>query len=142
MAKIALTWLVAILLIGCAYNVPSTTTVYAKEPIIKVELSIDEMITKYAMEFGVSEKTMKDVMDCENVAHDPTLQSGLHYTKDHPEWGVKKGDRELSFGLVQIHLPSHPSVSYEEATNSDYSIRFLARGLSEGRGSQWSCFRD
>jgi len=39
---------------------------------------------------------------------------------------VSNGEwREPSFGLAQIHLPSHPSVSKEEALDAYFSIDFL-----------------
>lgn len=34
-------------------------------------------------------------------------QSNLRYPKDRPDWGVKAGDRELSFCFAQIHSPAH-----------------------------------
>ena len=34
-------------------------------------------------------------------------QSNLVYAEDKPHWGVKKGDRELSFCFFQIHEPAH-----------------------------------
>jgi hypothetical protein len=57
---------------------------------------------------------------------DPALQSRCRYKEDHPEWGVKKGDRELSWGLVQIHLPTNPNVKKEQATDPEFSIKYLA----------------
>lgn len=96
-------------------------------------------VSRYAFVYSVDEKLMLTILNCENPAHDTLLQSRLHYTRDHPEWGVKKGDRELSFGVSQIHLPTAPDVSLEEATNMDFSIKYLAREISLGHASRWSC---
>lgn len=51
------------------------------------------------------------------------------------------GDRGNSFGLVQIHLPSHPSITKEQALDEEYAIDFLAKNLSEGKGYLWTCYR-
>lgn len=105
---------------------------------VKID-SIDAMVYKYAAQYNVSPSLMFKIINCENVNRIPTLQSGLRYTRDHPEWGVKAGQRELSYGIVQIHLPSHPTVTYEQATDPDFSIHFLAKGLVDG--VSWSCNR-
>lgn len=104
---------------------------------VKQVITVDQMVYKYAEQYNVSPTLMFKIMNCENTARIPTLQSGLRYTVDHPEWGVKAGDRELSYGLVQIHLPSHPTVTYEQATDPEFSIEFLAKGLVSG--VKWSC---
>lgn len=133
---------------------PSETEVY-NEPVktveaIKVELPIEPvkavsdfpaLIEKYAQEFQVSRALITELIILENGKWDETLQSYHRYATDRPEWGVKAGDRERSFGLAQIHLPSHPNITYEQATDGDFSIRFIAKAISEGRGSQWSCYR-
>lgn len=92
-----------------------------------------------ATQHGVSASLMISIIDCENKNWQPDLQSGLYYKKDRPKQGLVKGQREQSFGLVQIHLPDHPSISYEQATNPTFSINFLAQELRAGRGGQWSC---
>lgn len=93
-----------------------------------------------ATEHSVSASLMISIIDCENKNWQPDLQSGLYYKKDRPKQGLVKGQREQSFGLVQIHLPDHPSISYEQATNPTFSINFLAQELRAGRGGQWSCY--
>jgi len=77
---------------------------------------------------------------CENRTLIYNQQSNLLYSRDHPEWGTHKGDREQSYGLAQIHLPSHPEISYEEAINPDYAVKYIASQLSKGKGKQWSCY--
>lgn len=38
-------------------------------------------------------------------------QSKERYLKDRPEYGVKAGDRELSFCIFQIHAPAHDATA-------------------------------
>lgn len=131
---------IAILMLSTvqAAQAPVVVAIPVKQEVKEVEeLTVDQMVYKYAEQYNVSPTLMFKIMNCENTGRIPTLQSGLRYTVDHPEWGVKAGDRELSYGLVQIHLPSHPTVTYEQATDPEFSVEFLAKGLVSG--VRWSC---
>lgn len=95
---------------------------------LKVDTSSPEWIkmriAHYASIYGVSESTMNAVIKCES-----------NY---NPEaWGDKGNSR----GLVQIHYPSHPTISDAQATDVEFALDFLARMLKEGRGSLWTCYR-
>lgn len=98
-------------------------------------------VCKYAKEYGVSATQIANIINCENRGWNPTLQSGLYYKKDRVNEGVYEGQREQSYGLAQIHLPAHKNISYSQATDPDFSIEYLAKSLSEGKGSQWTCYR-
>jgi hypothetical protein len=138
--------LVAFLPLCLSYAMAPTSHKMAQEA-LKVErreiVAPDDFqmtVSRYSFVYGVSEATMFRILNCENPEHDTMLQSRQVYTRDHPEWGVKKGDRELSWGVSQIHLPTAPDVSLEEATNMDFSIKYLAREISLGHASRWSCY--
>lgn len=124
-----------------------THTSVAKAPSIPAQpvppkvLTVSELVVKYSDQYKVSAMTMSATIKCENKQLDPKLQSYMRYTRDHPEWGVKKGEREKSFGLVQIHLPAHPDISYAQATDPDFAIKFMASEFSKGRAWQWTCYR-
>ena len=98
-----------------------------------------EIVSVKSKEYGVSEGLMVDVISCENVSWDTTLQSKIKYNFNDPRRGIVFGEREKSYGLVQIHLPDHPYVSYEQATDPEFSIDFMAKNIAEGRLSWWSC---
>lgn len=51
------------------------------------------------------------------------------------------GDNGKSFGIAQIHLPSHPEITKEQALDPAFAIEYLAKEISEGNGGQWSCWR-
>lgn len=102
--------------------------------------SIADLIDKYSQKYDVSSATMVQIVKCESY-FDPTIQSIDTYNQDYPNWEVKKGDRELSFGLVQIHLPSHPEITKAEALDPDFSLNYLAYHLSLGQESMWTCAR-
>lgn len=54
---------------------------------------------------------------------------------------VKNGVREQSFGVAQIHLPSHPHITKEQALSPFWAINWMAEEWLNGRESKWSCFR-
>ena len=119
-----------------AYNAPGRT-----EIVEVIDMSIPTRIKHYATLYNVSEATMTRIVECEsNFIED--AQSIHTYKRDRPELGVKKGEREKSYGLVQVHLPSHPNITYEQAIDPDFSLNFLALNLSEGRGYLWTCFKE
>ena len=82
---------------------------------------------------------MNKVVNCES-GYVVDIQSNHRYKKDRPHEGVVKGQQEQSFGLVQVHLPAHPSVSLEQAIDPEFAIDFLAKNLAKGRGTMWSCY--
>lgn len=110
-------------------------------PAFADSLNLSDLINKYATKYNVATSTMTHIIDCESGAS-TTIQSFYHYTKDHPEWGVKKGDRELSFGLVQIHLPAHKDITLDQALDPYFSVNFLAQQLADGQGHIWACYTD
>lgn len=92
---------------------------------------IKKEIATVAKEYGVSAHVMETVIKCESM-YDTDIQS--HHRR--PD-----GTREQSFGLVQIHLPDHPSVTYDQAIDPQFAIRFLAEKLQAGQGRLWTCYR-
>jgi len=50
--------------------------------------------------------------------------------------------REDSWGLAQIHLPSHPSVSREMAQDPDFALEFMAMKFAKGKQKLWTCYKN
>lgn len=86
--------------------------------------TIDELIVQKASEYQVSEALMREIIHCESSGNPNAI-----------------GDNGQSFGLVQIHLPSWPDISEEQALNPDFATTFLAEKLSKGQGYLWTCHR-
>lgn len=105
--------------------VPKELMVYTKNDLI-------QLTYKYAEIYNVNPKTMLNIINCENTEWDIDLQSRIIN---------KKGIREESYGLSQIHLPSHPDISKEQATDPDFALEFMAKNISKGKISMWSCAR-
>lgn len=110
---------------------------------IEIRKPFDEIIQRKADEYQVSFDKISAIIDCENKDRDPSLQSRMKYTEGqisrNQNWGVV-GEREKSFGLVQIHLPAHPTISKQQAIDPEFSIDFLAKHLSLGNGRWWTCY--
>lgn len=82
-----------------------------------------EMVNKMAMKYKVSAITLSQVIKCES-GFDPN----------------KVGDHGTSFGLVQIHLPAHPTITKEQALDPFFSAEFIARSFAQNKQSMWSCY--
>ena len=75
-------------------------------------------------------------------------QSRERYPKDRPEYGVKAGDRELSFCYFQIHAPAHAKTAKhlgleDYATNPESCVK-MARVVYEQAGKSfkpWTVFQ-
>lgn len=101
----------------------------------------------FAQKYQVSADTMMKIINCENKSYDPKLQSFHRYTEGqisrNPGWG-EIGDREKSYGLVQIHIPAGHTwngdrITKEMAQDPYLSIEFLAYHISKGNISWWTC---
>jgi hypothetical protein len=73
---------------------------------------IDELIARYAT--GTKAYQMKRTLYCESGYKN--IQSNI----------VKNGIREPSYGIAQIHQPSHPTVTREQALNPEFAIKFMS----------------
>ena len=104
----------------------------------KIE-TIEEKIARYSEMYGVPYSRIYNTIECE-TAHtfDTNIQSNLRYDFSSKKRGIVLGEREQSYGLAQIHLPDHPEVTIEQATNPDFAIEFMAKNMSLGR-KWWYC---
>jgi hypothetical protein len=81
---------------------------------------------------------MEAIIGCES-GWDTAIQSKHTYQERNVPKGYEVGDREQSFGLVQIHLPAHPSISKEQAKDPEFALEFLAKNLAAGKAGMWTC---
>lgn len=98
------------------------------------------MVRQYAHVYNVSYYTMDRVIQCESQ-YNPYVQSNHRYKEDRPHEGVVAGQREQSFGLVQIHLPAHPHITRQQAESPEFAVEFLAKSIADGQLGKWSCAR-
>lgn len=87
------------------------------------EETLQEKGERIASEYGVPFSVM-----------DSIIQSESGWNPDPP--GHNDGGK--SAGLVQINLPSHPEITREQAMDPEFSLRFLASEIKDGREWQWT----
>lgn len=93
-------------------------------------------------------KTAWDIINCESpkqmdgdtMYYYPKGQSTLFYSYTDEARGIYKGDKERSFGIVQISLPHWPEVTLEQAQDPHFSIQFLTEHI-EDNPQYWSCYK-
>lgn len=109
----------------------------------KTKSELISIVDELAAQYGVSAYDMKRVINCES-GWQPEIQSQHTYTvgqaQRNPQWGIVAGEQERSFGLVQIHLPAHPTVEEYQATDPYFAIEFMAYWFSQGKQSWWTCY--
>lgn len=90
---------------------------------IKMELkeTIDKYIRAMAVEYGVDAELAVDIAHCE---------SGLNH--------LAVGDKGKSFGLWQIHLPAHPSVTTTMALDPIWATEWAMPRLKD-TPYIWTC---
>jgi len=99
--------------------IPTVTVVEVKK------LTVDEAIVKYSDLYNVNLQLMRSVINCESSFNPNAI-----------------GDNGHSRGLVQIYDDYHPTISHEQAFDIEFSVEFLAKNISRGRGYLWTCFRN
>ena len=112
---------------------PATTTVVISSPLNapiatstgeQSSTAIKTRLRAISEATGVSYDTMYAVIDCESGFNPNAV-----------------GDSGHSFGLVQIYLDYHPTVTKSQALDPDFAIEFLADKLSKNQGYLWTCYR-
>jgi hypothetical protein len=85
-------------------------------------MEVDSIATQY----GLSKEKRSLILEtirCETMGtFDPSLQSTHRYKRDNAKWGVKAGEQERSFGLAQIHLPSWPDITIDQAKDTRFAL--------------------
>jgi hypothetical protein len=82
---------------------------------------------------------MLAVIQCESQFN-TEIQSQHHYTAKNVPKGYKVGDREQSYGLVQIHLPAHPTITKEQAIDPEFAVDFMAKNIKTNP-NMWTCYK-
>lgn len=122
----------------------TATPTHLVDAIVKPDTRSDKEIAyslaqRFSKEYNVSFQELWRTMSCENDTYDPKRQSELKY-KSGNRWGKIVGSYEESYGLAMIHLPDHPEITYEQATNAEFSVHYMAEQFSLGRAWMWSCY--
>lgn len=85
----------------------------------------EALIRAYSEIYGLSEATENQAVEiarCESNFVEDAVGDGGH-----------------SFGIAQIHLPAHPEITQEQATNKYFATWFLVSQIAEGNKWKWTC---
>lgn len=86
---------------------------------------LDKTISRKAFTYSVSEDTLRKVIKCESSNNPNAMGDGGH-----------------SRGLVQIYDTYHPNITNDMAFDPEFSVDFLAKNISQGKGYLWTCYRN
>ena len=84
----------------------------------RIQFLIDKIYQKAKL-YGVSGYQLERTIECESRFNN--IQSTAY----------KKGVREESYGIAQIHLLSHPKITKVEALNEEFSIEWAAQNFNK-----------
>ena len=146
------------IVLGIAINIYQTSSVvmvervYAEEAevVVPVEVMVkvtyttervEEIFKEAARKYGVSEEKILTTMRCESRGGISDIQSEHLYSFSNPAKGIYIGEREMSHGASQIHLPDHPHVTLEQANDPYFAAEFMAKAFAEGHAYWWTCYR-
>ena len=118
-------------------------TVHMIVPKIQTPLQDKQVLKKIvyikAYEYNVSPVLMQKIITCESQWR-TDVQSKNRYTFTNEKVGIIMGERERSYGLVQINIHYNKRVSIKQAKDPVFAIDYLAKKLSQGKGREWSCY--
>lgn len=94
-----------------------------------------ELVAEYAIAYGVKPHSMIETIRCETGnTFDPLIQSFV--PSPHGPNG-----REDSWGLSQIHLPSHPDITRAQAQDPRFAVEFMAQEFAKDNAWKWACWK-
>jgi hypothetical protein len=94
--------------------------VYTKEDII-------EIINTTTARYDISSSSVTKLISCETGdTFDTNIQSSV----------IQSYGREQSYGLAQIHMPAHPSITIAQARNPYFAVEFISKNW-KNRESMW-----
>ena len=107
--------------VGAVFEVDNTQAVETITNEDLAEARIAKLINevyRVAKIYGVSGYQMERTIECESRFNN--IQSTAY----------QNGAREDSWGIAQIHLPSHPEVSRDEALDEEFTIEWMAKNFN------------
>lgn len=113
--------------------VATTTLFVVKKPVISMEAYVTGLVEAT----GLSENLKYQMF--ETIRHE---SAGFQNIQSKFPSATGPNGREDSWGVCQIHLPSHPTVSREMALDPAFCVPWMAEKFAKGEQSLWTAWRD
>lgn len=94
---------------------------------------IEALATQIALEYGLEVYPFVETMRRESMNFSNRGQSKI------PANGPN--GYEDSWGICQIHLPSHPNITRAQATDPEWCLRWSAQQFKNGKARMWTEYR-
>jgi len=107
-----------------------------------IEIKAEEKIEKvYALNYRLSKEEVVEIISryatgTKAYEMERTIWCESKYYNSQSSV-VKNGVREDSWGIAQIHLPSHPTVSKEQTLDPEFAIKFMSDNFYKVRWYGW-----
>lgn len=85
----------------------------------------ERLIDYYSEKYAINSEYIYATMDCESGFNPKAV-----------------GDNGKSFGLAQIHLPSHRDITKKQALDQNFAIEWMVKQFSSGKANMWTCYRN
>lgn len=110
----------------------TTTQPQVEVKVLLESKSVEDIVRGVALEYGVPFNEMWGIMGCETGnTYNPRIQSGV----------MQSYGREESYGLSQIHLRAHTTITKEQATDPKFAAVFMAKHWESRRSMWYTCSR-
>lgn len=86
--------------------------------------TVEGLIRHYAALYGAGPEEMLAVARCESGLRPDAI-----------------GDNGTSFGIFQIHLPAHPSITKDQAVDPAWASEWAAKEFAKGNQWMWTCWK-
>lgn len=94
-------------------------------PLAPVETDIERLIRNYASFYEIDHNQLYKTLWCESRFNPNAI-----------------GDHGNSYGIAQIHLPSHPDITKTQALDPRFAIEWTSQQFKAGRAYMWTCHRN
>ena len=129
MRAMLLAFLISFWMTATDPSVLTVQTVYAAEIQWTVE-DVKSLALEQVKLYNLPRNRFMYTLECEN---------GFRATGQSQHIN-NKGEREQSFGAVQINLPSHPGITQEMSEDPYFAVPWMAEQFAMWNASMWSCY--
>ena len=122
----------SILCILCAYGVLSYALTVQAKTTSEIPAQIISVVTKAQVKDHITSKAKQAGLSVSLVTAIAECESG--FDKDIV------GDHGNSYGVFQIHLPSHPNITKAQALDPIWATAWAIEKMKSGKWKMWSCY--